>query len=150
MKMIKIARILFLLVFMVSTSSVEARFDPDRFEKMKDRVQTAGNRADCQPAQKQIDLDINNVRARLLTGGDVWWDLQEGRYIVPKPAPGFPEVSAIFAGGVWIGGLDPNRNLKLAGVTYRNGNATDFYPGPLDKSGQTELVGDCRDTRREQ
>jgi len=91
-------------------------------------------------------MEINNVKARLLTGGDIWWDLQDGKYIVPKPAPGFPEVSAIFAGGVWVGGNDPNGALKLAAVTYRTinaaNNATDFYPGPLDSEGQTKQE-DC-------
>lgn len=95
-------------------------------------------REDCQPGQSQTDLDVNNVRARLLTGGDLWWDLSNGKYVVPKPAPGFPEVSAIFAGGVWIGGVDPAGALKLAGVTYRRGNQTDFYTGPLDEAGQTD------------
>ena len=30
--------------------------------------------ASCRPAEAAIDLDINNVRARLMTGGDMWWD----------------------------------------------------------------------------
>jgi len=133
-------KILSFLVLLLAVSSVDARVDPEVLEKMKDIVPLAGSRMDCQEAQSQIDLEINNVRARLLTGGDVWWDLQEGRYVVPKPAPGFPEVSAIFAGGVWVGGIDPVGNLKLAGVTYRqNGNNYDFYPGPLDEEGNTDL-----------
>src|SRR5690606_10693958 len=59
-------------------------------------------RADCAPARSEIDMSINNVRARLLGGGDVWWDLTNGKYIVPKvePGSGLPEVSAIFAGAV--------------------------------------------------
>lgn len=95
-------------------------------------------RMDCVEATAQIDMDINNVRARLLAGGDVWWDLDDGRYIVPKPAPGELEVSSIFAGGVWIGGYDPSGNLKLAGVTYRSTAGTDYYPGPLREDGTTE------------
>ncbi len=128
---------LVLLLFIFS--SVEARVNPEILKKMKDRIELAGPRMDCLPALAQYDMEINNVRARLLTGGDIWWNLSEGKYIVPKPAPGFPEVSAIYAGGVWVGGLDPNGALKLAGVTYRQGNATDFYAGPLDEGGQTNL-----------
>src|SRR6185436_12656684 len=30
---------------------------------------------DCKAATSQIDLNINNVRARLMNGGDMWWDL---------------------------------------------------------------------------
>ena len=91
-------------------------------------------REDCAPSRSSIDMDINNVRARLLGGGDVWWDLTEGKYIVPKvdPASGLPEVSSIFAGAVWLGGYDPVGNLKLAAQTYRSGSANDFWPGPLD------------------
>lgn len=108
-----------------------------QIETKKDGI--ISTREDCQPAESQTDLDINNVRARLLVGGDLWWDKRNGRYIVPKPAPGFPEVSALFAGGVWIGGTDQNGNLKLAAVTYAQGNETDWYPGPLEEDGTTEF-----------
>ena len=80
----------------------------------------ANYREDCVAAEAQIDQSINNVRARLLTGGDVWWNGSDGRYIVPKvtPGSGVPERSSIFAGAVWIGGFDPGGNLKLAAQTY--------------------------------
>ena len=140
-------KILATVVLFFAIFSADARVDPEMLKKMKDRVKLEGSRMDCQPSQAQYDLEINNVRARLLAGGDIWWNLQEGRYIVPKPAPGFAEVSAIFAGGIWIGGVDPNGALKLAGVTYRTGNATDFYSGPLDEDGQTN-VDVCNDWDR--
>ncbi len=94
----------------------------------------------CANSTSQIDQDINNVRARLLAGGDCWWDLKDGRYIVPKvdPATGAPEVSALFAGSVWLGGVDPGGNLKLACQTYRNDGRNDFWPGPLNEQGTTE------------
>ena len=87
-------KLLAIIILFFGVFSAEARVDPEVLQKMKDRVKLAGPRMDCQPAQAQIDMEINNVRARLLTGGDLWWNLQEGRYIVPKPAPGFPEVSS--------------------------------------------------------
>jgi len=94
---------------------------------------TANFRADCAQSTSQIDMAINNVRARLLGGGDVWWDLEDGQYIVPKvePGSGQPEVSSIFAGSVWLGGFDPGGNLKMAAQTYRSGTENDFWPGPL-------------------
>lgn len=141
------SKILFIVILLFGTFSSEARINPEILKKNKDKVQLTGSRMDCQPALAQYDLEINNVRARLLTGGDLWWNLQEGRYIVPKPAPGFPEVSAIFASGIWIGGVDPNGALKLAGVTYRQGNNTDYYSGPLDSEGQTN-VDICNDWDR--
>ena len=85
-------------------------------------------------------MAINNVRARLLTGGDVWWDGNNGRYIVPKvePGTGVPERSSIFAGAVWLGGIDPGVNLKLAAQTYST-SGEDFWPGPLTpEQGATE------------
>ena len=90
-------------------------------------------------------MQINNVRARLLGGGDVWWDLQIGKYVVPKvqPGSGVPEVSSIFAGAVWLGGYDPVGNLKLAAQTYRTGNRNDFWPGPLDPQKGTIGIDTC-------
>lgn len=102
------------------------------------RQQQIDFRSNCDAAVAQIDMEINNVRARLTTGGDVWWDGENGRYIVPKPAPGVPEVSSIFAGAVWLGGRDPGGGLKVAAQQYgrRDGNF-DFYPGPLTDVGTT-------------
>ena len=94
---------------------------------------------DCNNAVAQIDQAINNVRARLTTGGDVWWNSTDGRYVVPKVAHGLPEVSAIFAGAVWLGGVDPAGNLKLADQTFgRADRQYDFFPGPLNASGKSD------------
>ncbi len=104
--------------------------------------QAVNFRADCAQSTEQVDMDINNVRARLLTGGDVWWDGNDGRYIVPKvePGSGIPERSSIFAGAVWLGGVDPAGNLKVAAQTYGSASGTtDFWPGPLtDDTGTVE------------
>ena len=96
-------------------------------------------REDCTPPKAQIDQSVNNVRARLTSGGDVWWDQEDGKYVVPIPAPGEPEVSSLFAGAVWIGGTDNAGNLKLAATTYRDGSNLDFYSGPLNGNGVTDL-----------
>ncbi|MBU6340385.1 MAG: hypothetical protein KGS48_02720 [Bacteroidetes bacterium] len=94
----------------------------------------------CANSKSQIDQEINNVRARLLGGGDCWWDFTNGRYIVPKVdvASGQREVSSIFAGSVWLGGIDPGGNLKLACQDYRNDGKNDFWPGPLTEQGVTD------------
>ncbi len=107
--------------------------EPPRFPKGKGHLKKAVNfRSACTTAQAQIDMDINNVRARLLTGGDLWWDRSDGKYVVPKPLPGQPEVSAIFAAGIWLGGFDAGGSLKVACQTYGNkGDDSDFWPGPL-------------------
>jgi hypothetical protein len=94
----------------------------------------------CANSKSQIDQEINNVRARLLGGGDCWWDFKNGRYIVPKvdPSTGQREVSSIFAGSVWLGGIDPGKNLKLACQNYRSDGKNDFWPGPLTEQGTTD------------
>jgi hypothetical protein len=102
-----------------------------------------GWRAACVRPTRQIELQVNNVRARLLTGGDIW---SEAQYVVPKPAPGQLPVSAIFAGGVWIGGVDRAGNIKLSAVTYRS-QGFDFFSGPLDINGVTESK-QCQDWDR--
>jgi hypothetical protein len=96
-------------------------------------------RSDCAPATMSYDLAINNVRSRLLNGGDVWWDLKDGQYIVPAvdPSLGVPGVSSIFAGAVWLGGFDDANNLKIAAQTYRTSTSNDFWPGPLSSIGTT-------------
>ena len=86
----------------------------------------------CTTPRQQIDQDVNNVRARLTTGGDIWWDRNVPKYVVPKVPPGEPEVSAISVGGLWLGGLDPGGNLKTACQTYGNRtDRSDYWPGPL-------------------
>lgn len=90
---------------------------------------------DCLTPAAQADLDINNVRARLLTGGDLWWNLSDARYQVPKAAQGSSlNLNALFAGAIWITGLDAGGNLKCASQRYRAGG-DDYWPGPLDNIG---------------
>lgn len=87
----------------------------------------------CAPAAAKEDLDINNVRATILTGGDMWWDLVNGKYLVPKPPTGQNGPTALFAGSLWIGGIDASNTLKVAGMTYRQ-TGNDFWPGPLSSA----------------
>ncbi len=94
----------------------------------------------CNPGKAGKDLAINNVRARLWSAGDLWWEVRDGssqgRYIVPKVAPGEPEVSAIYAAALWLGGIDAGGNLRLAAQTYGRGNGrADYWPGPLTPAG---------------
>ena len=88
---------------------------------------TAAHSQNCNPATAYDSLDINNVRARIDNGGDLW---RYNQYIVPKSGSG----SSLFAGALWIGGLDVQGNLHVAAQTYRQ-NGNDFFPGPLDSSG---------------
>lgn len=93
--------------------------------------------SDCLPATAQTELNVNNVRTTLLAGGDLWWDLDNGRYEVPKVERGSGETSrhSLFAGALWMGGIDALGQLKVAAQTYRQ-TGNDFFPGPLDDKGQ--------------
>lgn len=98
----------------------------------------------CKPAEAKIDLDINNVRARLMTGGDMWWDngTAEARYEVPKGS----RKNSLFAGSVWIGGIDAQGQLKVAAQTYRQ-DGNDYWPGPLDDQANV-TESDCAEWDR--
>ena len=103
---------------------------------------TINLREDCEDGKEQAVQNINNVRATLLSSGDVWWNLQVGQYYIPNTPPEIPDVSSIYAGAVWIGGYEPieggNDILKIAATTYRT-QGGDFYPGPLnDETGTTD------------
>jgi hypothetical protein len=83
-------------------------------------------------AQSSAYLDINNVKARVNTCGDLFWDMYSGDYEVPKGSG----VGTIFADNLWIGGYDAGGQLKIAAQTYRQ-TGTDFWPGPLDSNATT-------------
>ncbi|MSP57640.1 MAG: hypothetical protein CK532_00745 [Flavobacteriales bacterium] len=86
----------------------------------------------CEPASQSADLDVNNVRTKLLNGGDMWWDLNNPKYEIPKiNDPNAVRKHSLFSGAIWIGGKDNGGSLKLAAMTYRQ-RGSDFWPGPLD------------------
>src|SRR6187551_740244 len=75
-------------------------------------------------------LDINQVKARVNSGGDLHGDPNNGNF------GGYecPQGSGTTLGGpssLWIGGLDAGGQLKASAQTYRQGGV-DFWPGPLD------------------
>ena len=92
--------------------------------------------APCNEPTAQTDLQINNVRARIFSAGDMWWNLVDGanskaEYEIPKGTG----KTSLFAGSVWIGGYDATGNLKVAGQTYRQSDANDFFTGPIGVQG---------------
>ncbi len=82
---------------------------------------------ECDPGQTSAELNINNVRTKLHSIGDMWWDLQ-GKAGYEVPAGG--GVSALFAGSIWIGGKDSNGQIRAASIMFRQSHL-DFSPGPL-------------------
>ena len=90
----------------------------------------------CAPATAIRDLEWNNVRALIENGGTLWYDraIDRGAHYVPKEL----NVSVCYGGALWLGGISPDQQLKLAAVKYRwTGN--DFWPGPLTNDGSAEV-----------
>jgi hypothetical protein len=40
--------------------------------------------AGCTPSNSKTDLDVNNVRATIMGGGDMWWDLADAQYEIKE------------------------------------------------------------------
>lgn len=98
--------------------------------------------ASCLPASSSSELNINNVRALLHNGGDMWWDLvSQAKYEVPKVSNPANARHAIFSGSLWVGGIDNSGLLRIAAQTYRQGG-NDFWPGPLRITGTGDTEQD--------
>jgi len=94
--------------------------------------------AGCNPSNSQTDLDVNNVRATIMGGGDMWWNLSDPQYEIPKGG----NKHSLFAGALWIGGVDDGGQLKVAAMTYRQGG-NDFWSGPLNIDNATISADEC-------
>jgi hypothetical protein len=113
------------------TGSLFARENVGSSRGNKSHLKTTAS--GCAPSQSAIDLDINNVRARLMTGGDMWWNQgsEVAAYEVPKGSGRHSQ----FAASCWIGGFDKQGQLKVAAQTYRQ-DGNDYWPGALNDQGK--------------
>lgn len=103
--------------------------------------------AGCAPGTSSNELDLNNVRARIETSGTMWQSGDKPAYEVPK-TENKNGPSALFAGSLWMGGLSPDNQLKIAAVRFRQiGN--DFWPGPLTAYDSITQTGDASITSQE-
>jgi hypothetical protein len=87
--------------------------------------QTVGN---CTTGKAEQYLDANNVRARMLNTGGLFWNGDPNVYTVPKDG----KANSIFTSGFWFGGYDEQNKLHIAATTY---GSWEFWPGPLDANG---------------
>ncbi len=122
--------LIFIALFVFSFAAL-AEKNIDWVPPKKSLKSLSGMSAGCVPATTSTELELNNVRALIHTGGDMWWDLQGlPRYEIPKDS----RKTALFAGSIWIGGTDVNGQLKLAAIQFRSGGV-DYWTGPLITSG---------------
>ena len=68
----------------------------------------------------------------------MWWDLPAGtgsKYFIPANG----SATSLFAGSLWIAGVDVNNQLKCAALRFRQvGN--DYYTGPLTVDGKASIT----------
>jgi hypothetical protein len=140
-------RLVLLIAFTFLTLTASAR-EIQGFVPKQNGGQTAGSglrtASTCFPSTSSVNLDVNNVRALLLNGGDMWWDLNSNpRYEVPK-IDGNPSLRrySSFAASLWIGGIDASNQLRIAAQTYRQ-DGNDFWPGPLTLNGASVDEATC-------
>jgi len=81
----------------------------------------------------QDSLAVNQVSAGLLNAGDMFWNLTEASYEVPKGSG----VHAIFAGALWFGAVDDQGTLRIAAQTYRQ-QGSDFQAGPIGSGASSQ------------
>lgn len=141
------------LVSAISLNDLSAR-EIQGFSKNPQRKQTNPNDLpsnnfrrfanDCKASSQSADLDINNVRTKILNGGDMWWDLSLPKYEIPKVTDANSvRRHSLFAGALWIGGIGRgDGNLRVAAMTYRQ-NGSDFWPGPLDTALASTSADQC-------
>lgn len=89
----------------------------------------------CSPPVATVDLDINNVRARLFNNGALFWRGGGNMYNVPKRES--DQQHSLFGSGIWVAGI-VDGELRAAASTF---GPWEFWPGPLDDQGNAPA--DC-------
>ena len=92
--------------------------------------------ASCTPPTGSSYLELNNVKALIHTGGNMWQIAGQNfsHYEVPKGSGRM----VLFTSALWLGGVDINGQLKLAALRYRNGQ--DYWTGPLKTDGTADIA----------
>ena len=102
-------RLLFLASILLFTSTLIAQpLQTRKGSYNNSKYQNKGITAGCAQAVTSTEMALNNVRALIHTGGDMWWDFQNAQYEVPKGSG----KTAMWTGSIWIGGTDVNGQLK--------------------------------------
>lgn len=129
-----IIRLLFVAFLFLNVT--EARAEKVKMADKKSRT-LRGTTAGCTPSSTFAWLNINNARVRVNAGGDMWWDLPGGtgsKYYIPANSSS----TSLYAGSLWIAGLDINQQLKCAAIRFRQ-TGNDFWTGPLTIDGTASI-----------
>lgn len=123
-------KILYLLILLIVTALGTTSFGRD-FKDFKTQKSIQTITAGCLPASAEANLDLNNVRALILAQGTLWEGEGKAEYEVPKGSG----KTALYAGGIWVGGVDVNGQLRTCARTFRS-EGNDYWPGPLISNGE--------------
>ena len=86
--------------------------------------------AGCAPGNATAFIDLNNVKAIIGTNGGKWQD-GNASYEIPKGSG----KHSVFAGGIWVAGVDVNGQLRVSARTFTSQGEDDYWPGPLVSKG---------------
>ena len=119
---------LFLVFAFVSNAYALGVEDVNKGQNDRSAAKTGAIAAGECPSEgsASVDLDVNNVRAALYNNGNLFYASTD-MYEVPKGS----NQKAIFASGIWIGGMVDGQ-LRMAAATYSN---FEWRPGPLFDDG---------------
>jgi len=84
----------------------------------------------CTRGGTKLFVDLNNVKAVIKTHGGMWQD-NNASYEVPKGSG----KHSVFAGGIWVAGVDVNGQLRVAARIFDYDGEDDYWPGPLISKG---------------
>ena len=92
---------------------------------------------ECTLGRAEADIDVGDVLARVFNTGSLFFgNGSQAMYLVPQDQG----KSAIFAAGLWVGGLVEDE-LRVAGAWYAD---FEFWPGPVDRAtGRPPDPTDC-------
>jgi hypothetical protein len=129
----------FVCTALVCTTLSASESAEEKFSLKRDSTLISRS-AGCLPGISVAEMAFNNVRTYIDVPGTMWFDraTSKAAYYVPSNSGSSNEPSAIFAGAIWIGGLDPAGNLKMAAVRFRQ-NGNDYWPGPLTTDGSASV-----------
>lgn len=97
----------------------------------------------CLPASNSEYLDINNIKAQVTNGSNLWFNnsTSGAAYFTDKDST----QTSIYAGNFGIGGLDASSTLHFTGANFENNR---FFPGPITTTNADTYDSTCREFDR--
>lgn len=90
------------------------------------------SQTNCSFPTASLFIHPNKIGTTLKVDGSMFFKLENGGFLVPYSLSGNYSLKTMVAGGLWLSGVDPAGNIKLAAATYPTMTAHDFSSGPLD------------------